>query len=285
MCKVATVKISGGLTTTMAKYDDHAVSFSGTENVHAFFMQFENAVALKSIPNDKKVLALINKLNGPALLWCSTLPPDIRADYDLLKKAVHDRFAGEHLKLLHKCDLFQIRQMAGQTVDDFNDVVSLKCVQLEVVGDLKLTCLLNGLHPDIKQFVLAREPKDADEVVKYGRLAETTGLGSKSKAVAHDCNVVDPDFQPVVDAVGRGFSRSFSRGPWPQGGFSRSFSRGPWPRGQPTEKRPFQNNSTAQWSQPAFNTRPPVRCFRCSRLNHVQKYCTEWNDVYGNPLN
>jgi hypothetical protein len=236
----------------MAKYDDHKVSFSGVENVQAFVMQFENVIKLKGIPEDKQPLALINKFSGQALLWCTTLAPETRASYELLKTALLGRYGEEHLSLLNKCALLQVQQKAGQSVDEFYDSIALRCVELKVQEELKLTCLLNGLHQDIKQFVLGKEPKSVQDVVKFARLAETTGLGR--------IVISSPVLTPECEAINHS-----NQGP---SGWSRGSNGGPV-SGQHGHGAP----------------RPSFICYRCGRPNHVRRQCRAYTDVHGNSLN
>ncbi|XP_072037014.1 uncharacterized protein [Amphiura filiformis] len=161
---------------TMSKYEGHfKESYSGKpeENLELFLARFELNSQLRDFADAKKHLALNLRLKGNASIWVSTLPDGQKDTYAHLKAALIEHFQGNDMKWVNESKLSSRIQTEAESLDDyFSDILTL-CHRLGKSEQEKLTHFICGLKPNLRAFVISKEPESIDKAVHFARLAQT----------------------------------------------------------------------------------------------------------------
>ncbi|XP_072023286.1 uncharacterized protein [Amphiura filiformis] len=161
---------------TMSKYEGHfKESYSGKpeENLELFLARFELNSQLRDFADAKKHLALNLRLKGNASIWVSTLPDGQKDTYEHLKAALIEHFQGNDMKWVNESKLSSRIQTEAESLDDyFSDILTL-CHRLGKSEQEKLTHFICGLKPNLRAFVISKEPESIDKAVHFARLAQT----------------------------------------------------------------------------------------------------------------
>ena len=96
--------------------------FSGSpgEDPNIWLSGLMDFIEFKSIPADKRLALLKLRLTGAALAWLMSLPGETTSSFVNLRAAFLERFRPKELeKFRFAKDLFDEKQIAGQSVDDY----------------------------------------------------------------------------------------------------------------------------------------------------------------------
>jgi len=149
-------------------------TFSGTasEDADNWLRHFCNFCNFKA-HSPSKMLSLFKVLMfGSAATWLDSLPHDIRSDWRVLKDCFLTRYTTpEFLNYKNAHELFNSKQ-GTKSVDDF--CASMQRIAKRVGADNRMLrfAVLNGLRPEIANFVNQKQPTDWEKLLEAARLGE-----------------------------------------------------------------------------------------------------------------
>lgn len=136
------------------------------------FQLFANTKGLTA-NKAKSTLPLFFKEN--ALRWYISLPDNVKDDFDSLKDAFLNRYGpDERTKWKRTAALYQLQQGIHQSVEDFITLVMAQAADVDLQEDQIQVIVLNGLKPNIRQFVIQKQYRDLDELRTTAKLGEMT---------------------------------------------------------------------------------------------------------------
>ena len=260
----------------MAKYDlKNIPTFSGSpdENAEMFFRCFESYATLKDFTGAKKALAFELSLKDKAAGWHFCL--ENKDDFDSVSKKFKEKFGcgvsteGD-ISWEAESKLYSVVQSADETASDYFVRVSSLAQSMKKTDIEQVKIVVRGLSPQVRTFVLSKEPKTMEQVERYIMLYESissplvcSGVDSvnqvdESKSeiqmltekVESLCTeVMNLKEQNTVNVVNKGDNVQSG----PQRGFGGS-------------SRPYRNFRRHTQSQ-------VITCFRCAKDNHKAFEC------------
>ena len=120
--------------------------FNGKTDPHQFIMSYEAAVA--SAGGDDAILAksFVIAAEGDALAWYSMLKPSTVYSWENLRDKILANFKGLTAQSLTSTDLFQCKQMQGETLHDyFRKFMQLKAKAPNVPDEIAIEAAIKGL--------------------------------------------------------------------------------------------------------------------------------------------
>ena len=138
--------------------------FSGRESqdIYCWLEKFE--IQCKSCDRklDSACLAanLACHLTALAETFYFSLEPDTRKNFDLVSKALKERFSSDDLKWHLKQSFISRQQGLHESLDSYIEFIDTTCRRLGVSKEDQFCYFVNGWHADIKREVLMHRPKD-----------------------------------------------------------------------------------------------------------------------------
>ena len=154
--------------------DINPTAFSGiaSENAEAWMRYFVNFCEFKAHA-EAKMLALFKVLMvGSAATWLDSLPDDTRNNWEALKDAFLTRYTtAEFLNYKNARELFNSKQ-EDKSVDDY--CAHMQRIARQVGADDRMLrfSVLNGLRPDIANYVTQKQPTDWQSLLEAARVGE-----------------------------------------------------------------------------------------------------------------
>ena len=148
--------------------------FSGdpTENVKEFLRQFQEVATFNNYSNEQKGAILPLLLTGNARAWINSIPELATRTFEDLSEALVKRFhSGTDIFLL-RLQLLDRRQLPGESVLQFASAIRKFCLRLEVSIEDNVHHFVNGLRPELRNYVFLQRPKTFSEAEKLARLRE-----------------------------------------------------------------------------------------------------------------
>jgi len=150
--------------------------FSGRElqDIYCWFEKFENQFEGCDRKLDSVCLAanLACHLTGLAKTFYFSLEPETRKNFDLLSKALKERFFSDDLKWRLRQSLISRQQGPHESLDTYIEFIASTCRRLGVSKEDQSYYSINGLRAEIKREVLMRQPKDYLTAVNLARRTE-----------------------------------------------------------------------------------------------------------------
>ncbi|XP_069109653.1 uncharacterized protein [Argopecten irradians] len=147
-----------------------------TEDAKLWLERFKLFAIAKGFNANKAKASLPLLLKDNALRWYLSLPPYVKDSYEDLKTEFLTRYGpDESTKWKRTVDLYQLKQ-TKETAEDYITKVTNLAAEVDLPEEQLKAIVLNGLKPQLQQFVLQKEPRDMEEVRKTAKLAEATNL-------------------------------------------------------------------------------------------------------------
>lgn len=281
----------------VSKYEGHfndTYSGSSEEDLDLFLQRFELNSQLRDFANEKKHLVLSLRLRGNAAIWLSTLEDSKKDTFAHLKAALISNFKDDNLKWVNESKLSARFQEESEHLDNYFLDISTLCHKLNKSDQEKLTHFIRGLRPQLRAFVISKEPESLERALHFARLAQTvTELPSPSAnqvSTLPNCNSPEVEQMPSVAAVDKLSEQIAQISTKVDKIATRSKTRP-----QQTTNRPFQQRQFGQNRYPSFqrsyranglpfNPNRPT-CFRCGKPGHKKFDCYSKFHIEGYPLN
>ena len=132
-------------------------------------------IDFKTIAVDKRLSLFKLRLTGPAQAWMTALPNDQKDTFDHLSAAFILRFSPKELeKFRYAKELFNEKQSATQTVDQFITEIRKKSIIAGVDEATLAYIIINALAPNISSYVLEHDHQTIEQILQHARVAELT---------------------------------------------------------------------------------------------------------------
>jgi Retrotransposon gag protein len=158
------------------------------------FIQFKTIVA------DKQLSLFKLRLAGPAQAWMTSLPDGQKDTFEHLETAFQTRFQPKELeKFKYAKELFNERQLPGQSVDEFITQIRKKSTIAGVDNSTLAFIIINALTPNISSYVLENEHDTIEKILQHARVAELT----RSSAPSYTEGAVSQQISTLTEQVSR----------------------------------------------------------------------------------
>ena len=148
-------------------------TFSGnaSADVNSFLRQFNLTAAFYKLNSFQKADMLPLLLTGNANVWFSTSALS-SATFEQLSDALKKQFHTESDVWLLRQQLLNKKQAPNETVAQFASEIRKLCQRLNVPTEESVNYLLNGLKPELKNYVILHRPKTFAEAETHAKLRE-----------------------------------------------------------------------------------------------------------------
>jgi hypothetical protein len=151
--------------------------FSGltSEDAQIWYNNLLDFIEYKTVPNEKKLSLFKLRLGDYARDWLTSLPDDQKDSFEHLSAAFLARFRPKEMeKFRYAKELFNDRQAADETVDQFITKLRKKAAVVGIDPAMQVFACINGLIPSISAYVLEHKHDSLEEILKHARVAEMT---------------------------------------------------------------------------------------------------------------
>jgi Retrotransposon gag protein len=170
------------------------------EDATLWLNSLRDFIDFKTIAADKKLSLFKLRLAGSAQTWMTALPDDQKDTFEHLAAAFLLRFLPKELeKFRYAKELFNEKQMPGQSVDDFISQIRKKGSIAGVDETTLAFIIINALSPNISSYVLEHEHETIEKILQHARVAELT----RSAAPLCTNNTVAQQISTLTEQVTR----------------------------------------------------------------------------------
>ena len=164
----------------------HMPNFSGQENdAREFLDQFEYYANFCKWSDKEKLAAIPLALIGSAKAWLFTLTESY-STYDEFMFLFKKRFLSQTDNWVLRRELSTRTQKPGERVLDYSTDVIKRCRRLNLPDNEQMFKFIEGLLPDIRDFVILREPKSLDEAISHAKIKATVSPNNVSTVTRKD---------------------------------------------------------------------------------------------------
>jgi hypothetical protein len=145
------------------------------EDATLWLNSLRDFIEYKTIAGDKKLSLFKLRLAGSAQTWMTSLPDDQKDTFEHLAAAFLLRFLPKELeKFRYAKELFNEKQMPGQSVDDFISQIRKKSGIAGVDETTLAFIIINALSPNISSYVLEHDHETIEQILQHACVAELT---------------------------------------------------------------------------------------------------------------
>ena len=150
------------------------LSFAGSlqENTGAFLDKLERHCNLLGLSNTHKAQIFPLLIRGLALSWYNDLGSSVQDSWTLLRQACMDKFGPKARGMSHTTALLDFKQGPTQSIDHYVTEMVKRFEMCDATAERRLEAFINGLKPDIKAYVVEKEPETFQEAEKFARKRE-----------------------------------------------------------------------------------------------------------------
>ena len=242
-----------------------------TEDLDEFIRQFEAHATLANFTGEKKKTSFQTRLKGNANICFNGLTEDEKSSYDNIVKALKDNYQGESWKWQMNTKLLTRKQGTNESIDDFASDIMKLSAQLSKPIEEQMSYFVRGLQPHIQSFVIGKEPKTLKEAIDHARLGVLVEQVKQSQVSSSNIQGNEAcTSEPQIHSVQFTQQQSHSHNPHYNSGFNSGYNRG-------------YRSSRGRWQ--GRRRGQEIVCYRCSKLGHIRRQCTEMFDIHGYSLN
>ena len=226
-------------------------------------------------------------LKGNANVWFSaTTLPD--TTYEKLCEALKTQFHTESDVWLLRQQLLNRKQTQNETVAQFTSEIRKLCQRLQVSAEESVNYLLNGLRPELKNYVILQRPKTFAEAETHAKIREAipeTKTGDRTDEILRALAELKSS-EPKIAAYNTAYNAPFATGNNPRVSYTQERPLGRdevtqiirqelrRARNQQTRGQDYRNRRT-------FDGRPI--CNYCQKPGHIAYVCRKRQSDNGDP--
>ena len=142
--------------------------FTGKEALQDFLLQVENAARIGDWDEMYKAGRLYGQLAGSALRVANALPEEQRQDYQMLKRALQDRFEGELQKDRSKEELRACRRRKGESLMELGHRITELARKAYTEGQRDSEGVLafrGAISEELGKVLVTARPRSVDEAI------------------------------------------------------------------------------------------------------------------------
>ena len=157
--------------------------FHGKDNEDAevFFQNLTSYCSLKEV-DILKIIPLA--LKDGARVWFVNLSEDDKKDANTLKANFLQRYGPPDITNFSKvAEIFSMKQGSNEKARDFISKITNLCSKAKLTDDMTCKAILQGLHPTIQAYVLAKDAKTLAKIDKQAITAELINPKAKEPSI------------------------------------------------------------------------------------------------------
>jgi len=143
------------------------------EDVHEFIRNYKRAGRLNGWSEVNLALGFTLYLKGHASGWFKTLPTPDEMTFDQLSAELTKHFASGASEWRVRQALGQRRQLEKETVADFSYSLRTHCARLNLPRSEWIHYFVQGLLPEIREYVVLQQPENLEAAENYAKLKES----------------------------------------------------------------------------------------------------------------
>ena len=156
-----------------------------SEDVFDFLDNFKRAATLNGWSNEDLAVGLPLYLKGHASAWFKSLGNVDGKTFDQLKALMTEHFASGASAWRIRQTLGQRRQLEKEPVSEYSYSVRMHCARLNLPISEWTHYFVQGLKPEIREYVILQQPENYEVAENYAKLKESV-LASSDKPQAFD---------------------------------------------------------------------------------------------------
>ncbi|XP_069125369.1 uncharacterized protein [Argopecten irradians] len=155
--------------------------YDGDSCAKIWLAKFEKISKLRKWKDEEKVLQLSLLLKGKAEQWLFSQPTEVQENLEHLIGKFSSRFFPSELERPSRVGEFLKSRQEGRDVKDYVESVKIKGLELGRSENEIFDVLINGLDQHVKSFVLGKEAKSVDDIIKFGSMSQSIGRVDSSR--------------------------------------------------------------------------------------------------------
>ncbi|XP_044174956.1 uncharacterized protein LOC114951845 [Acropora millepora] len=248
--------------------------FDGSENedVFEFLDKFKRAATLNSWNDDDLPIGLPLYLKGHASAWFKCLQGANEMTFDELSTAMINHFASRATQWRIRQALSQLRQLEKESVADYSHNVRNLCARLSLPRSEWTYYFIQGLRPEIRDYVILQQANHLDEAENFAQLKEFV-LASCDETPTSKTQQLSAQVIEKLPATARSEDKTIGAFDSQQNDSDES---GEMRRVIREELRQIVSEEPRHFGcfSRQFRNHRNFGCFDCSRNGHTQCYCT-----------
>ena len=152
-----------------------------SEDSEEWWGDVEHWCAYRKLNNDERVGLIPLLLKEGARQWFEALPAAEKDTFDHIRESFQNQYKRDEVyKWKDSAEVWSTTQKSDQSVEDYFAAILKKAMRAKLSEEQTLFCVINGLKHGIRQAVLQHEPKNIQDVRKWGMIAESSGTEAES---------------------------------------------------------------------------------------------------------
>ena len=148
-------------------------SGDGSEDVNEFLANFERTARFYELNEDRKAETFPLSLTGNANVWFNTTPGLSGKNFEYLATALKTQFHSDSDVWLLRQKLNERKQLPSETVSEFAAAIRRLAQRINLPPSECINYFIQGLRPDLKNFVILQRPKSFEEAEMHAKLKES----------------------------------------------------------------------------------------------------------------
>lgn len=248
-----------------------------------FLERFTMYSKLYKWDDEQSFLAFPLSLIGNAQMWYASLDKTAITDIKDIIKAFKAQFLSHTDHWVLRQELAQRRQGSRETLSNYGTDIRKRCLRLDIPPPEQLHFFINGLRPELRNYVILQQPKNLEEAERYAKIKNSVSDATMPASTAVEMLSLQREIieqlkqkQAPIAAFNQQTSQNYQRPFRNASQPSTNYSFNPSQSNQalPTNHYPRPNlNSRSDFGRSIRTTQGHIVCWRCNRVGHHQRNC------------